>query len=74
MQTEERFRQIQNRAYEIYQRRDPNSGSAEGDWRAAEVEIEVQERPSEMGPARAKERAKWSAVCSDCGEDIENPT
>jgi len=38
--TEERFRQIQKRAYEIYQGRDPNIGSAEGDWRAAELEIE----------------------------------
>jgi hypothetical protein len=72
--TEERFRQIQKRAYEIYQRRDPNIGSAEGDWRSAELEIEGEERPGETGPARAKERAKWNAVTSHRGEDIENPT
>jgi hypothetical protein len=72
--TEERFRQVQKRAYEIYQRRDPNIGSAEGDWRAAELELEGEERPREMGTARAKERAKWNAVTSHRGEDIENPT
>jgi len=72
--TEERFRQVQKRAYEIYQRRDPNIGSAEGDWRAAELEIEGEGRPREMGPARAKERVKWNAVTSHRGEDIENPT
>jgi hypothetical protein len=74
MQAEERFRQIQKRAYEIYQGRDPNIGSAETDWWAAEAEIEGEGQRSEIGPARAKERSKWNAVTSDRGEDIENPT
>lgn len=74
MHAEERFRQIQKRAYEIFQRRDPNLGSAEGDWWAAEAEIEGEVRRSERGPARAKERSKWNAVTTDRGEDIENPT
>ena len=55
MQFEERFRRTQRRAYEIYHRRDPNIGSAESDWWAAEAEIEGQR--SEMGPARAKEQS-----------------
>ena len=71
--TEERFRQVQKRAYEIYQRRDPNIGSTEGDWWAAELEIEGEERPREMGPARAKERAKWNAVTSHRAKILKIP-
>jgi hypothetical protein len=58
-------------AYELYQRRDPNIGSAESDWWAAEAEIEGQR--SEMGLARAKEGSKLKAVTSDRSEDISEP-
>lgn len=71
----DKFQLIQERAYEIYRQRDPNSGSAEDDWRKAEAEVEREEsqRPMHTGPARFKEKSRWADLGTHVGHDIENP-
>ena len=75
MHPEDKFRLIQERAYEIYQQRIPNEGTSEEDWQKAEAEIEREEhvRSTHTGPARLKEREHWSKIVTHVGEDIENP-
>ena len=77
MDAENRFRMIQLRAYEIFCRRNPNSASADDDWREAETEIEREEHRAsgvEMGPARHKDKSHWGRLGTHQGEDLENPT
>jgi hypothetical protein len=75
MREEDKFRLIQQRAYELYRQRDPLHGTAEEDWHKAEIEIEREEQRSSLhtGPAKLKERAHWGAIGTHGGEDIENP-
>ena len=75
MHPEQKFRLVQERAYEIYQQRDPNNGTAEEDWQKAEAEIERQEhvRSGHIGPARLKEKSHWGQLGTHMGEDVENP-
>jgi len=75
MQGNDRFRLIQERAYEIYRQRDPNSATPEDDWRRAEAEIEREEsqRFTHTGPARFKEKSRWTELGTHVGHDIENP-
>jgi len=75
MQSEEKFRQIQKRAYEIYLQRDPHSATPEDDWLAAEAQIAREQRvPSvHTGPARFKDPSRWGEIGTHLGEDIENP-
>jgi Protein of unknown function (DUF2934) len=75
MHDQDRFRLIQERAYEIYRHRDPNSATAEDDWRTAEAEIEWEEsqRLVHRGPARFKEKSRWAELGTPVGHDIENP-
>jgi Protein of unknown function (DUF2934) len=74
--SEDRFRLIQERAYEIYLRRDPSNGSPEDDWSQAEAEIEREEGPhstQHTGPARFKEKSRWAELGTHVGHDVENP-
>jgi len=74
--TEDRFRLIQERAYEIYMHRDPNNGTAEDDWSRAEAEIEReqgQHSTQHTGPARFKEKSRWAELGTHVGHDVENP-
>lgn len=71
MHPEERIHRIRDRAFEIYQSREPNQGSAEDDWWKAEQEIEREEQvqaPSHRQPTR------WRELLTHNGKDIENPT
>jgi Protein of unknown function (DUF2934) len=65
MHSEERFHQIQQRAYEIYLRRKPDSATPEEDWQKAESEIDFEER---FGPERSESdgptRRLWTEVPS----------
>ena len=72
---EDRFRLIQERAYEIYRHRDPNSATPGDDWRKAESEVTAQESQHSMhiGPARLRDKSHWGAIGSHAGEDLENP-
>jgi hypothetical protein len=69
--TEDKFHLIQERAYEIYLRRDPKNGSAQDDWSQAEAEIEREH--SHTGPARFKEESRRAELGTHVGHDIENP-
>lgn len=69
--SEDKFRLIQERAYEIYSRRDPNHGSAQDDWSQAEAEVDKEQ--SHTGPARFKEKSRWAELGTHVGHDIENP-
>ena len=75
MLPEQRFILVQERAYEIFCRRDPNSGSEVDDWLAAEQEIEKEQETHSMhtGPARFRERSHWGVIVNRNGEDMENP-
>ena len=75
MQHEDKFRLIQQRAYEFFRRRDPAHGSAEEDWQRAEAEIEREEtaRALHSGPAKLREKAHWGVIGTHAGEDIDNP-
>jgi len=76
MNGEEKFRLIQERAYEIYRHREPSSGSAEDDWRKAEAEIEREETrhgSAHVGPAGFKEKSRWAELGTHVGHDVENP-
>jgi hypothetical protein len=61
MHLTERFHLVQRRAYEIYQHRDPNCGSADEDWSKAETEIE---REVALAVPERKELARWSDFVS----------
>jgi hypothetical protein len=76
MDAETKFRFIQARAYEIYCRRDPSSGTAEDDWQQAEAEIERIQRgshPQNLGRAKLKDKTRWGEITTHEGEDFENP-
>jgi hypothetical protein len=44
MRIDSRFQEVQKRAYEISQQRDPRSASPEDDWRKAEAEVDMEGR------------------------------
>jgi Protein of unknown function (DUF2934) len=46
MHSEDRYRLVQKRAFEIYEHRDPRYGTADEDWWKAEREIEREEQLS----------------------------
>ena len=71
----DRFKLIQQRAYEIYLHRDPATGTAEEDWSQAEAEIEREEaqRATHIGPARLKDKSRWAELGTHVGHDVENP-
>ena len=71
--TEDRFRLIQQRAYDIYLHRDPNGGTAEDDWSRAEAEVEREYSAQHTGPARFKEKSRWAELGTHIGHDVENP-
>ena len=75
MQHEDRFRLVQERAYDLYLHRNPEEGSPEEDWHKAEQQIEQEEsQPSiHVGPARLRDKSHWGAIGSHAGEDLENP-
>jgi hypothetical protein len=70
MHLTERFHLVQRRAYEIYQHRDPNCGSADEDWSKAETEIE---REVALAVPERKELARWSDFASYRDKGIGSP-
>jgi hypothetical protein len=70
MHLTERFHLVQKRAYEIYQHRDPNCGSADEDWWKAEREIE---REVALAVPERKKLARWSDFASYRDKGIGSP-
>ena len=48
MRIDPRFQEVQKRAYEIPQHREPRSASPEDDWKKAESEIDTEGRIGEQ--------------------------
>lgn len=71
MHLTERFHLVQRRAYEIYQHRGPNCGSADEDWRKAETEIE---REVALAVPERKELARWGDFASYRDQGTGSPT